>query len=216
MGRIINTLSEGGIRGLFRKVRDSVSLHGVIYEYRLDEMESEKDTGVLPDGYTFKPAGEVSLEVLKTFSTCNREPGQFERSILTNLSTPDRAKGLCIMFENRGIVSLGWVYFFPPGSSRGEKYPSGQDVFYPMDGFVVKEHRGKGLHRQCVRERVRIAGQNGKKTGYSIVYIDNVPALKDNDKLGRRIGKVYRIKSAGKTVNLYIPSRWYLYFRKHI
>ena len=191
-----------------------VAKHAIIYEYNLIEL-NHLASEPLPDGYKFKMVDEVPTQMLSSFSDTNREQGQFARTILPNLQTPQVSKGLCIVYLDKEIASLGWVYFCLSHLNVKEHYPISKSVFYPMDGFVAKIHRGKGLHRRCVAERFAIAKKTGKHLGYGIVFFDNAAAIKDNDRLGKRIGVVFKLIGSRIRFNLYIPSRLHLYLLEH-
>jgi len=214
--KIFCFLKEKGAIGVFLYMKSFCRLHGIIYEYRISNLQLNSNELPLPKDYSFQLAHLLPKAMLQEFSRCNRKKGQFEKTILPNLSNSDNVKGICILYGNTEIASLGWVYFSLDGCEMVEKYPFTENTFYPMDGFVAISHRGKGLHRLCVQKRFQVAKEAGKDIGYGIVYIENIPAIKDNDRLGKRIGRVYKMKLFNSTVNIYKPSRLYLLTKKHI
>ena len=217
INKIYKLLKEEGFSGVITKIKSNLFLFGIMYEYDLNKFDFNKSTFELPDNYSFHYADEIPVEILKKFSRENRAPGQFERTIQPNLSN-ENVKGICILYKKEEIASLGWDYFKTKEKKDGiTRFPCDDNVFFPMDGWVVKKHRGKGFHKFCIYKRFLEAKKRGKKFGYALVYVENIPALKDNDKLGERIGKVYKIWSpVTTTINIYKFNHLYLYFKKHI
>jgi len=216
--KIIRIFKEEGICGLLNRIRTIFMQTGILFEYNLEEFDFSKFSFKLPKYYSFQYANEVPLELLEKFSLENRKPGFFSSVILRYLDEPN-IKGFCILYKEREVASLGWLMLNPVETARKGilKLPIVENVFYPFDGWVVKDHRGNGFHKYIMYKRREEAKRHGRKFGYSIVYSSNIPALKDNDKFGKRIGKVYISKFPKKmSINIYDKNHQKLYFKKHL
>lgn len=205
------------IKTIIKKMSRTIVPLCHIYEYNLENYDFEKFSFDLPEGYTFKYAKDIPLDQLEDFAIKYRKEGYYSDVILKNLSNPN-VKGFSIIFEEKEIAMLSWLYLKLNTNKNGiQKTPTNKQIFYPMDGWVVKHHRGHRFHKFSIYKRFWEAKKMEKKFGYGFVYTSNKPALKDNDKFGNRIGLSFKINYPFKTTfNIYKPSHWGLYFKKHI
>lgn len=210
---VFKKLIENNLLYNVRKGLNRVFETAIIYYYDLRKFNFE---GLeLPSGYTFQYVDQLNIDLVKSYCTKYRHSEYFEETVIPRLRD-NNVVGISAIYNNSEIAMMGWILLDPPKSKHILRYPYSKSTFYPMDGFVSPEHRGKRLHKYSIDVRFKVAKEKGKEKGYGSVYSFNKPAISDNDKYGKRVGIVLIIKYPFKfSINIYKIKNINLYFNKH-
>lgn len=133
-----------------------------------------------PEGFVFSEVSQANMETL----LCDPELSEaMEDNIRKHFKDGNR----CIVARYKGRIA--GLAFFNLGRSTSSLHPVTlkPNEAYLCQRYVLSEYRGRGLasllHHQCC-EQLRSLG---KDTLYSLVIAFNTPAIRNSNKLGKKI-----------------------------